>query len=1266
MDAKSKRPRICQICGDVAKSMHFGGLCCDSCKAFFRRSVQSDGFRNFKCSGDKRCSISIASRKFCKLCRFNKCEKVGMVREWVMSEEERIQLMKSRLNKKDEATTSELNSCAVDAALVNSYKGRVALTASGAPNLHGLNRRRHMEYRRREIDEGEEQTTCVGEDRNDAPERDRSVNKKLLLEPGEVDPGLYRINNKLEPGQVDHTLYRKPRKKNNIAAKGIPKPGCKEDEAAVEVEPEDDDKSLEKEAACIVEVEPQTKMSTSYFCKKRKQKSNSYSFDKTAWRSSSESPSCSEYEAKSCQDSSKKALLGEPNLFEKNTEYKSLDYYEVAAVQNTAGSSLTCRSPSSDEGGTSPQFVENRRTSPDCRRNILLNRRHPGSSDSLKISCLALEPQSLCKSSLNSNSGLGSAGNSLPNSPSSPDDDCKADDVNASLTDSSDFSVCPDDSSNDQSLNSFPRDPYKYAIMINERPGLPITNYMQNHELYKLKAVVRSIQRVEHCLPYPSEASTCVMSTYSHFIKRVSFFLDQFEEFSSMPIADQSIAIESNITAIALVFGSSFLDGRSGAYKNFLPSPMEKVTDMPAIEATLTPNIFRKFQEVIGVLGQFQVDIRMGYMVILIIVLSRRNDPNHHCFYRKLLYNYICWKYGEANAEHINKHLFKAIAGIKQHSGIFESMCAKPDRRDSFDEEGFSKRIKTESPDDDLQPSLSFMSDTIPYQMGDIPSGAAAPDINVLRDMFFSGASREELCNYYYHGTSNTDVKTEPFSSDYEAFCPTSSSSVLQDVITNNNSQKDHFELGVCNYTDSSTITSLEDLKVPPHTVDLSDTSNPLNLASYGEHASLIEQYGTFFNKNMAESVNQLSMADSSQLPIAESTSQLTITDTTSQHPIDESMSQLPINFSNRLRSSDGSSMQEIIAKHGADKLRDLYLAGDMASLKSMFTSASSTSLTPTGIDVPVPVNSAHNYPISAISNQGVHFLDQIANLEETRSNLSVSDLKPNMNTQYNLGRSCSLSPSLRSHQETRMPQKFSAQGFSMGHLQESYDVPTPRPTKASYVPVPHSFYSPQSTYDPTPPHSAKDSYDHIPARLSSPLPAHAKFGSSKDILSSMSSFQFSTPSSAAASNFSASMKRNSLGRNSFSAKSDDVTTTKSCNKNDNLLVSGLTSEIDLSFKGLNSLDLSLSRLSPGKDLSRTGMSTGRDSVSGLNSKGVLPGSGLIAGRDQPLSGLSSDKDFQPYSSTVGVEPNIISPRHSPERLKDLERSHFNPSNYLD
>ena len=65
----SSGPKICGVCGDVAKSMHFGGMACDSCKAFFRRSVQGKSYGEFKCAADQQCVISKTNRKNCQFCR---------------------------------------------------------------------------------------------------------------------------------------------------------------------------------------------------------------------------------------------------------------------------------------------------------------------------------------------------------------------------------------------------------------------------------------------------------------------------------------------------------------------------------------------------------------------------------------------------------------------------------------------------------------------------------------------------------------------------------------------------------------------------------------------------------------------------------------------------------------------------------------------------------------------------------------------------------------------------------------------------------------------------------------------------------------------------------------------------------------------------------------------------------------------------------------------------------------------------------------------
>jgi hypothetical protein len=115
-----KTSKICGVCGDVARCYHFGGLCCASCKAFFRRAVVNDRYKQVHCTSYQTsmriayslsvvrnqlavkrhssfihfgrfqyrcvyggsCRIDIISRKHCSHCRLKQCLAIGMDKKW--------------------------------------------------------------------------------------------------------------------------------------------------------------------------------------------------------------------------------------------------------------------------------------------------------------------------------------------------------------------------------------------------------------------------------------------------------------------------------------------------------------------------------------------------------------------------------------------------------------------------------------------------------------------------------------------------------------------------------------------------------------------------------------------------------------------------------------------------------------------------------------------------------------------------------------------------------------------------------------------------------------------------------------------------------------------------------------------------------------------------------------------------------------------------------------------------------------------------------
>uniref|UniRef100_A0A0N5AJV3 Nuclear receptor n=1 Tax=Syphacia muris TaxID=451379 RepID=A0A0N5AJV3_9BILA len=95
---------LCVVCHDLATGNHYSIPSCNGCKTFFRRAVVKN--RTFACMGNGNCPISKGGRCACRHCRFKKCLEVGMDRNSIQNDRDRIGYTK-RTRKADKASATE-------------------------------------------------------------------------------------------------------------------------------------------------------------------------------------------------------------------------------------------------------------------------------------------------------------------------------------------------------------------------------------------------------------------------------------------------------------------------------------------------------------------------------------------------------------------------------------------------------------------------------------------------------------------------------------------------------------------------------------------------------------------------------------------------------------------------------------------------------------------------------------------------------------------------------------------------------------------------------------------------------------------------------------------------------------------------------------------------------------------------------------------------------------------------------------------------------
>uniref|UniRef100_W5MCZ8 Vitamin D receptor a n=1 Tax=Lepisosteus oculatus TaxID=7918 RepID=W5MCZ8_LEPOC len=92
-------PRICGVCGDKATGFHFNAMTCEGCKGFFRRSMKRKA--TFTCPFNGSCTITKDNRRHCQACRLKRCVEIGMMKEFILTDEE-VQRKKDLIMKRKE------------------------------------------------------------------------------------------------------------------------------------------------------------------------------------------------------------------------------------------------------------------------------------------------------------------------------------------------------------------------------------------------------------------------------------------------------------------------------------------------------------------------------------------------------------------------------------------------------------------------------------------------------------------------------------------------------------------------------------------------------------------------------------------------------------------------------------------------------------------------------------------------------------------------------------------------------------------------------------------------------------------------------------------------------------------------------------------------------------------------------------------------------------------------------------------------------------